>query len=187
MTGLPYTPLPPPQQQPWCVRCRSRCGAAQGTSGGSAQEAGKGRGRGRGSECVTAFRSTRSNRSTGQAHQPAAGACRPSIRAGPGPTGSFHQQPRYSVRGGAGGGWGGGRGCSRWSQFALCSDSTPTGSHLRWVLCPLHPDRAKWDDECPATHTHAPTHPYPDNTQWWEHTRTMVPRTCGFGASFAKI
>ena len=113
---------------------------------------------------MTAFRSTRS---TGQAHQPAAGACRPSIRAGPGPTGSFRQQPRYSVRGGAGGGWGGGRGCSRWSQFALCSDSTPTGSHLRWVLCP---DKAKWDDECPATHTHT-------------HTPTPTPTTRNGGST----
>jgi hypothetical protein len=104
---------------------------------------------------VTAFRSTRSNRSTGQAHQPAAGACRPSIRAGPGPTGSFRQQPRYSVRGGAGGGWGGGCSvCTSHLRWVLCPTS-PTRS--RWVLCPLHPDRAKWDDECPATHTH--THP----------------------------
>ena len=74
--------------------------------------------------------------------------------------------------------------CTSHLRWVLCPTS-PTRS--RWVLCPLHPDRAKWDDECPATHTHAPTHPYPDNTQWWEHTRTKVPRTCGFGASFAKI
>ena len=116
---------------------------------------------------MTAFRSTRS---TGQAHQPAAGACRPSIRAGPGPTGSFHQQSRYSVRGGARGG-GGGAGV-----FTLVTVCT---SHLRWVLCPtsptrsrwvLCPDKAKWDDECPATHTHT-------------HTPTPTPTTRNGGST----
>ena len=108
---------------------------------------------------MTAFRSTRSTRSTGQAHRPAAGACRPSIRAGPGPTGSFHQQPRYSVRGGAGGG-GGGRGCSRWSQFALATCAGSSAQHrLRAPAGSFAPTRRSGMMSAPQptrTHTHPP-------------------------------
>ena len=118
---------------------------------------------------MTAFRSTRS---TGQAHQPAAGACRPSIRAGPGPTGSFRQQPRYSVRGGAGGGWGGGGGVHvghslhsaliPHQQEATCAGSSALSTPTRrsGMMSAPQPTRTHTHPPLPRQHAMVGAHPH---------------------------